>query len=147
MQSTHNNNITEPTTTNSSKKQEAPEKKISLFEKYGGQQSVDKVVEAFYGKILNNDTVKHFFENTNIRRLKNHQKRFVAIALGGPNRYSGRSMRASHKRLDLNDEHFDVVVSTLLETLGEHGVEDADLEKVNEILEGTRADILNKDQN
>ena len=146
MEVENKNSAETPTTADAQNGDTPAKKELTTFEKHGGQEFVDKVVEAFYGKILNNDTVKHFFENTNIRRLKNHQKRFVAIALGGPNRYSGRSMRASHKRLDLNDEHFDVVVSTLLETLGEHGVDEADLKKVNQVLEPMRNDILNKEQ-
>ena len=114
----------------------------TLFDKYGGQDTVDTVVEKFYALNLEDDRIKHFFEKTNLKRLKNHQKRFVAMALGGPNNYQGKAMRAAHKKLDLNDEHFDAVVGNLVSVLKELNVDGKDIKDVELLLEGFRDAVL-----
>ena len=50
----------------------------------------------------------------------------MAMAFGGPNNYSGRSMEAAHERLiqdkGLGAEHFDAVTGHLMESLLQLGV-------------------------
>ena len=114
---------------------------MSLFDKYGGQQTIDKAVEEFYAKLLVDDTVKHFFQTLNMKKLMGHLKAFVAVAMGGPNKYSGRTMRAAHEHLNITENQFHVVKTTLLDTLEELGFEKEDLATVDEIVEDTKADI------
>ena len=51
------------------------------------------------------------------RRLEHHLAHFLAAALGGPQRYSGRSMAAAHADRGITDEAFDRVVGHVVAVL------------------------------
>ncbi len=120
----------------------------SLYEKIGGEAAVDAAVEKFYQKVIADERIKHFFENVDLKKLSEHQKRFLTAAFGGPNEYSGRAMNAAHKRLveekGLNDQHFDAVLENLGATLKELQVPDELIAEAATIAESTRNDVLNK---
>jgi hemoglobin len=89
----------------------------SLFDKLGGQEAVDATVNLFYTKVLQDDRINHFFENTDLNYLLNKQKEFLTFAFGGPSNYDGKGLQAAHKHLveekGLNESHFDAVVENL----------------------------------
>ncbi len=43
---------------------------MSLYDRLGGAPALDAVVTTFYGKIGANDTLKGFFVNTDMAKLK-----------------------------------------------------------------------------
>jgi len=120
----------------------------TLYEKLGGEPAVDAAVEKFYGKVLADDRIKHFFEGVDMKRQASHQKQFLTFAFGGGPDYPGKSMRHAHKRLveemGLNDTHFDAVVENLGTTLQELGVADDLITEVATIAESIREDVLNR---
>jgi hemoglobin len=116
----------------------------TLYEKYGGQTTIDTLVDKFYEGVLANDTIKHFFDEVDMVKQKKHQAIFVAAALGGPNPYNGKSMRAAHAKMGLTDDHFDAVVDELTEAMDSLGVSEDDIETVIATIEGLRADVLNQ---
>ncbi|HIG26482.1 MAG TPA: group 1 truncated hemoglobin [Verrucomicrobiales bacterium] len=120
----------------------------SLFEKLGGEAVVDATVDKFYGKVLADDRIKHFFENTDMEKQRGHQKKFLTFAFGGAESYNGNGMRAAHaklvKEMGLNDSHFDAVVELLGGTLTEMGVAEDLVEEVADTAETLRTDILNR---
>jgi hemoglobin len=48
--------------------------------------------------VLADATLSAFFLGVDIERLKKTQEGFFAMALGGPNAYSGRSLHDAHVR-------------------------------------------------
>jgi len=120
----------------------------TLFERLGGDAAVDAAVDKFYGKVLADDRIKHFFEGVDMARQANHQKNFLKFAFGGRDAYPGKSMREAHKRLveemGLNDSHFDAVIENLGATLKEMGVADELIAEVAGAAETLRADVLNR---
>ncbi|WP_159787822.1 group I truncated hemoglobin [Sodalinema gerasimenkoae] len=121
----------------------------SLFERLGGEPAVDAAVDKFYGRVLQDDRIKHFFDDTDMARQRQHQKAFLTYALGGGN-YTGRSMRSAHKALveerGLKAEHFDAVAEDLLITLKEMGVSDDLLSEVAAVVGNVqhKKDVLNQ---
>jgi hemoglobin len=116
----------------------------SLYERLGGQDAITKVVDVFYEKVLADDTVNHFFKETDMVKQRRHQSLFISWALGGPNQYSGRSMELAHKGMNLNDEHFDAIANHLAASLREFNVSDQDINNVLEKLTTMKNDILYK---
>lgn len=120
----------------------------TLFEKLGGAGAVDAAVDIFYDKVLADERIKHFFENTNMAVQRNHQKRFLTFAFGGGTGYDGRSMREAHQHLvekmGLDDSHFDAVVEDLAAALEELNVPAELIQEVAAVAETVRADVLNK---
>ena len=116
----------------------------TLFERIGGEDAVNAAVDIFYEKVLADERINGFFENLDMVAQANKQKKFLTVAFGGPNDYTGKDMRAAHAHLGLTDEHFDAVVENLASTLKELGVAGADIQEVAQIAETTRKDVLNR---
>jgi len=119
----------------------------SLYEQLGGQAAVEAAVDIFYRKVLADDRVSHFFENTDMDKQIAKQKAFLTMAFGGPHNYSGRDMRTAHApllKMGLNDSHVDTIIELLGGTLKELGVSDELIGKVAAIAESTRADVLGR---
>jgi hemoglobin len=105
---------------------------LTLYEKIGGQPVVAQIVDDFYKRVLADDTVNHFFANTDMEKQRRHQTAFISHALGGSNQYSGRSMEKAHAGLDLQPEHFEAIANHLRESLAEYGLTQ---EEINSVLE------------
>lgn len=119
----------------------------SLFDRIGGQASVDAAVEIFYGKVLGDTLLAPFFENTNVDTLRRMQSAFLSSALGSGAPYEGRDLRAAHAPLVANglaDEHFDAVAGHLQATLEELNVPGDLVAEVMAIAASTRDDVLGR---
>lgn len=120
----------------------------TLYESLGGEPAIDAAVDIFYQKVLTDDRIKQFFVGIEIDRLKGHQKKFLTMAFGGPNSYSGRGMAAAHSRLvtemGLNDSHFDAVVENLGATLTELNVPGELITQAAAIAESVRDPVLGR---
>jgi len=119
----------------------------SVYDKIGGEAAVNAAVELFYRKVLADDRINGFFENTDMDKQSAKQKAFLTMALGGPNNYTGEDMRKGHAHLverGLNDSHFDAVMENLGATLQELGVPDDLIGEAAAIAESTRNDVLGK---
>lgn len=123
------------------------DRKESLYKKLGGETAIDQVVQTFYKKVLADARIKDFFNQLDMEKQIIKQKAFLSMVLGGPNQYSGRSMRVGHRHLvekGLNDGHVDAVVQLLGEALTDHGVAPGDVVQVQEIANSVRDDVLNR---
>jgi hemoglobin len=120
----------------------------SLFERLGGRDAVNAVVDTFYDKVMKDVRIKHFFEGVDMNRQRGKQKAFLTMAFGGPTKYSGQDMRTAHAPLvarGLNDSHVDAVIELVGASLKEHGVPDADIAAVAAIAESVRDDVLGRE--
>lgn len=90
---------------------------LPLFEKYGGIRILRHVIMDFYDRVLDSDVIGHFFENTDMTKLVDHQTRFFTMVLGGPAHYSDERLAAMHRHLGLTHREFDEAVALLSETL------------------------------
>ncbi|MDH5749889.1 MAG: methyl-accepting chemotaxis protein [Rhodospirillales bacterium] len=119
----------------------------SLFDRLGGEAAVDAAVDIFYGKILSDPSLTPFFDGLDMDRQRSKQKDFLTMAFGGPNKYSGKGLRAVHKRhveKGLNDSHFDAVAGHLQTTLEQLYVPSDLIAEVIGIAASTRDDVLNR---
>lgn len=120
----------------------------TLYERIGGTAAVKAAVDIFYGKVLADNRIRHFFDGVDMNAQNAKQRAFLIMAFGGPNTYTGADMRKGHAHLvarGLNDSHFDAVVENLAGTLKELGVADSDIGEVAKIAESVRNDVLGRD--
>ncbi|MGF1569230.1 MAG: group 1 truncated hemoglobin [Nodosilinea sp.] len=121
----------------------------TLFEKLGGKGAIDLAVDRFYERVLNDERIKHFFENVDMKKQRGHQKAFLTYAFDGAPQYEGSMMREAHKHLvedmGLNSGHFDAVVQNLVETLRELGISDELIKEVAAVATAPehKRDVLN----
>lgn len=119
---------------------------MSLYESLGGEAAVNAAVDIFYRKVLTDDRISHFFDDTDMERQAAKQKAFLTYAFGGPNHYSGKDMRAAHAHLvlqGLNESHFNAVAGHLQATLQELGAPPELIAQVMAIAASTHDDVLN----
>lgn len=99
----------------------------SLFEHYGGFAKISRVVSEFYDRMLESPNLASYFENTNMRRLVDHQTKFIASLMGGPAEYSNEALERAHARLNIDQASFDEMVKLLSETLEDFDFDDTDI--------------------
>ena len=91
------------------------EKVATLYDRLGGETTVNAGVQQLYRKVLADGRIAPFFETVDMERQIAMQKAFLSWVLGGPDRYTGRDMRQAHKHLvvkGLNDSHVDALSNT-----------------------------------
>ncbi len=116
----------------------------SIFQKYGGYPTLAGVVITFYDKVLASNQIGKFFEEVDMKRLMDHQSKFIASMLGGPASFPNDRLRHIHEHLGISDMDFDEMHKLLGETLKEHGVEPADCDAVMHEIEARRGYIVSQ---
>ena len=88
-----------------------------------------------------------FFDGIDMDQQLAKQTAFMTMVTGGPNNYTGKDMRDGHKHLlekGLNDSHVDIVIEHLGATLKELGVDDEKIQKVADLANSVRDDVLSR---
>ncbi|RBW68354.1 group I truncated hemoglobin [Bacillus taeanensis] len=116
----------------------------TLYEKFGREEAIAKVVDYFYELVLTDDTVNRFFQETDMEKQRKHQTKFISFALGGPNQYSGKSMAKAHEGMNIQPEHFQAIAQHLKEALLHFGVDEADVNMVLASISELKDDVLYK---
>jgi len=115
---------------------------MSIYEQIGGQEALIAVVDDFYKRVLADDQLAPFFAGTNMSRLKGKQVEFFAAALGGPQEYSGLSMKDAHRGRGIGQVHFNLVATYLTESLSAAGVPDDIVQTIIGTIAPLSADIV-----
>jgi hemoglobin len=120
----------------------------SLYERLGGVYNIATVVDDFINRIMVDSRL-----NANPRVDEAHHRvppagfkylvtEMVCEATGGPQKYSGRSMRDSHKHLRITAAEWEVFLDDFRQTLDKFEVPQAEQEELKAIVDSTRADIV-----
>lgn len=120
---------------------------MTLYERLGGEPAFEAAVDEFYRKMLLDVRVARFFDDVDMDGQIAKQKAFLTFVAGGPANYTGQAMAVAHQHLleqGLNDEHVDVVLAHLGDTLRELGAASGDVEEVVELANSLRGDILGR---
>lgn len=120
------------------------ERAASLYQRIGGKAAIDAAVDLFYKKVLADERVNHFFEDTNMKAQHRKQKEFLSHALGAPTPWTGKDMRKAHENLDLREDDFNAIAENLVATLKELKVDDKLIEEAVAIVASTKKDVLNQ---
>ena len=114
----------------------------TIFERYGGFANVSRVVSTFYDKVLESPGLTGYFAETDMRRLIDHQTKFIASLMGGPASYSDDELLRIHARMDITNGAFDEVASLLKETLEDFDFDPADIDAVFRSFQSKRQYIV-----
>ncbi len=103
----------------------------TIFDRAGGFATVRKVISAFYEKVLDSPLLEHHFVEVDMRRLMDHQTKFVSSLMGGPGSYTDDHLQRVHARLGITHDEFVEAARLLRETLEEFGLDAADIRHVD----------------
>lgn len=99
----------------------------TLFERYGGFPKVSRIVSTFYDRVVDSPELTGYFEGVDMRRLIDHQTKFIASVMGGPASFSDQHLARVHEHLGITSASFDEAVVILRESLEDHGMEETDI--------------------
>jgi hemoglobin len=127
--------------------QEKPAVK-SLYERLGGAYAIATVVDDFIERLLVNDTlnanpaIKEARDRVPKAGLKFHVTALVCQATGGPEKYSGRSMKEAHQHLNITEKEWQAMVADFRKTLDAFKVPMKEQEELIAIVGSTKPDIV-----
>ncbi|MCV7079024.1 group I truncated hemoglobin [Mycobacterium szulgai] len=114
---------------------------VSIYDKIGGHEAIEVVVEDFYVRVLADDQLAGFFAGTNMSRLKGKQAEFFAAALGGPEPYTGAPMKQVHQGRGITMHHFSLVAGHLGDALSAAGVPSPTVTEILGLIAPLAADV------
>lgn len=116
----------------------------SLYETLGGKAAIGAVVDDFYRRVLADPTLAPRFAQTEMDKQRKHLAAFMALALGGPDEYAGRSMEKAHAGLNITRAEFGAVAGHLVQTLRALGVPQPHIDSVIGRVAGLEGGIVGK---
>ncbi|WP_327119779.1 group 1 truncated hemoglobin [Nocardia sp. NBC_01730] len=114
----------------------------SIYDQIGGTPAITVVVSDFYQLVLADDALAGKFDGVDLERLEKRQVEFFAAALGGPDPYTGASMKNVHRHLGITTEQFGLVAGHLADALLAAGVPRATTDEIIGAIAGLADDIV-----
>jgi hemoglobin len=116
----------------------------TIYDAIGGAPAMDAAVERFYEKVWGDPELSGYFGGVDRDQLKDHQRAFLTMALGGPSVYLGRSLEDAHRGRAITDAAFDRIIEHLSATLDELGVPAGTVGEIADSLAPTRSDVVDR---
>ena len=120
----------------------------SLYQRLGGVYSIATVVDDFIERLLVNDVLNANPAINEARArvpkagLKYHVTAMVCQATGGPEVYTGRSMKTAHAHLNISEREWQAMAADFKVTLDKFAVPEPEQQELFAIVETTKADIV-----
>jgi hemoglobin len=119
-----------------------------LYDRLGGVYAIATVVDDFIERLLVNDilnanpAIKEARDRVPKAGLKYRVTELVCQVTGGPQKYSGRSMKDSHKHLNITEKEWDAMAADFKVTLDKFKVPAKEQNELFAIVGTTRGDIV-----
>jgi len=126
----------------------ASENPLSLYERLGGVYSIATVVDDLIDRIMvdprlnANPLVDEAHHRVLPAGFKYLVTEMVCSATGGPQQYTGRSMREVHQHLKITAAEWEAFLDDFQQTLDKFGVPEAEQDELKAIVASTRGDIV-----
>jgi hemoglobin len=115
---------------------------IDMLERLGGPEGISRIVFALCDRILASEKLEPFFRTVNMRRLIEHQTKFICSVVEGPASHTNEELRAAHVELGIDTDAFREMLSHLRTTLDECGISATDIDTVVMEIEKRHNDIV-----
>mmetsp|Transcript_16510 Transcript_16510/g.11855 ORF Transcript_16510/g.11855 Transcript_16510/m.11855 type:complete len:103 (+) Transcript_16510:46-354(+) len=89
----------------------------SLYERLGGEDAINAVVDGMYKGIFTDPDLVDFFEKTDKEKQIASQKAFLKQSFGGPQEYHGKNMHDAHKGRGISDKEFGLVAGHVINSM------------------------------
>jgi hemoglobin len=127
---------------------ESPPPSLSLYERLGGVYSVATVIDDFIDRVMIDprlnanprvDEAHHLVPPAGFKYLVTEM---LCWAAGGPQKYTGRTMKESHQHLMITAAEWEAFLDDLQQTLDKFAVPEAEQAEIKAIIGSTRTDIV-----
>jgi len=93
-----------------------------LYQDLGGKEGIRKVVDAFLPIVLDDPRIGQAFKDADIERLGMLLAEQFCQLSGGPCKYSGRDMKATHEGMNITNAQFNVLAEDLQTAMDRQGI-------------------------
>jgi len=120
----------------------------TLYERLGGVYSIATVVDDFIDRVMSdprlnaNPRVDEAHHRVSPAGFKYYVTEMVCQATGGPQKYTGRTMKDSHQALMITGAEWQAFLDDFQQTMDKFGVPQTEQEELKAIVDSTRADIV-----
>lgn len=99
----------------------------TIFERYGGFATVSRIVSSFYSGVLDSPILEPYFEGVDMRRLIDHQTKFMASLMGGPASFTNEHLAHIHAHMGIDEKAWDELAVIFRESLEDHDMDETDI--------------------
>jgi len=137
------------------------EGKLALFDRLGGEAGISNIVADFVPRAMQDPRVDWQRQGTkrtglfhrdqskewnptpeNVAELQKHFVQFLALATGGPAKYDGKEIKATHKSMHVSNPEFDAALGDLKASLDRLQIPNKEQKELLAIIESTRPQIV-----
>jgi hemoglobin len=138
------------------------EGKLSLYDRLGGTDGLKRIVDDFTPRLLQDPRVNWQRNSTkrggvfsrggssqtwtnnaqNVALLKTHIVEFMALATGGPAKYTGKDMKSVHGGMHITNPEFDAAIGDVKASLDNLQIPNKEQKELLAIIESTRPEIV-----
>jgi hemoglobin len=94
----------------------------TLYESMGGEPALRAALDHFADIVVADDRINFTFAEANMAKFKQLLFEQLCNLSGGPCKYTGRDMRTTHAKLNINNAEFNALAEDLYIGLGQAGV-------------------------
>ncbi len=116
----------------------------TLFEDLGGRDKIAAFTDDFVERLIRDDRVRHFFDETDIPRFKARLTDQFCHLSGEKKRYRGANMKNAHADLGIQVGHFNAIVEDLQLAMDDSEIGFATQNRLLAVLAPLERDIVNK---
>lgn len=119
----------------------------SLFERLGGSEGIQVLVEDIVARHMENPIIRARFRPIldtpdKLAIVKGHLCAFLEAGSGGPARYAGRDMRAAHRGMNIGEQEYVAAIDDILDALKTRGIDEQTQKDVLAIAYSLKGEIL-----
>ena len=119
----------------------------SLYERLGGASGIATLVDDIVEAHMTNPVIMARFlpyrdKPDLVAMVKKHTCAFLGAGSGGTEVYSGRSMRETHRDMNISEEEYTAVASDIMGALAKHKIDAQTRSEVAAIVEALKGDII-----
>lgn len=114
-----------------------------LYQRLGGAEGMARLVDDVVAAHLANPVVKTRFENVkDLDHLKRMALEFFSAGAGGPVAYTGKSMPAAHRGMNISEQEYLAVMDDIVGAMEKNGVDEEAKKDVIAILYSLKGEII-----
>ena len=115
----------------------------SLYDRLGGATGIATLVDDVVAAHLINPAVQTRFQNIkDLGHTKKMAREFFCAGSGGPEAYTGRDMRTTHRGMNISEQEYLAVMDDIMGVLDKHGIDEATKKDVLGILYSLKGEII-----
>ncbi|MFT4766645.1 MAG: hemoglobin, partial [Oleispira sp.] len=114
----------------------------SLYHAIGGHDGIERIVDAFTLRIVQDKSILPYFLKSNVTHFKQGFISHLCDAVGGPCQYKGDTMHDIHTGMKITEKDFNRTVELLIDAMEDAGIDYRSQNKILKQLAPSRKTII-----